>query len=112
MQSAGSLIRSTRLSARATQAQLARRLGTTQPAVAKLERDDSNPTLRTVREALGALGHDLRLESIPRVASVDESLVRKQLELTPGQRLRQLEAMHREAGLLAAAGARARGERA
>jgi transcriptional regulator with XRE-family HTH domain len=111
MKSVGSLIRDTRRSAGVTQAQLARRLGTTQPAVAKLEGEHSNPTLRTVTDALAALGHELRLEAVPRPAAVDESLIRRQLELSPAERLRQLEAMHRQARVLAAAGARARGER-
>jgi len=111
MTSPGSLIRATRRRTGATQEQLARRLGTTQSAVAKLERDDSNPTLRTVTDALAALGHDLRLEAVPRATTVDESLIRRQLELTPAERLRQLEAMHRQARVLAAAGARSRGER-
>lgn len=106
----GLLIRDIRRRAGVTQVQLARRLGTTQPAVAKLERDDSNPTVRTLSDALAALGHELRLEAVPRAATVDESLIRRQLELTPAQRLRQLEAMHRQARVLAAAGARARGE--
>ncbi len=109
--SAARLIRETRRRAGVTQVQLAKRLGTTQPAVAKLERDDSNPKLNTVVEALAALGHELRLEAVPRAANVDESLVRRQLELTPAQRLRQLEAMHRQARVLATAGARARDER-
>jgi hypothetical protein len=85
-------------------------MGTTQSAVASLERADSNPTIRTVADALDALGHELALDAVPRPAGVDESLIRKQLELSPGQRLRELEAMAREARTLTLAGGRARGE--
>ncbi len=46
----------------------------------------------------------------PRRPSVDESLIRQQLALTPTQRLRGLEDMYRQARELAQAGARSRGE--
>jgi hypothetical protein len=85
-------------------------MGTTQSAIAALEREDSNPTLRTVADALDALGHQLVLTATPRPAGVDESLIRQQLELTPVERLRSLESMARQARVLALAGARARGE--
>jgi hypothetical protein len=85
-------------------------MGTTQSAVATLERPDSNPTLRTVADALDALGYELTLGASPKPAGVDESLIRQQLELTPAQRLSQLESMAHEAGKLMLAGARARGE--
>ncbi len=46
----------------------------------------------------------------PRQAGVDESLIRRQLELTPAQRLRGLETMYAQVRELALAGARSRGE--
>jgi hypothetical protein len=85
-------------------------MGTTQSAIAALEREDSNPTLRTVADALDALGHQLVLTATPRPAGVDESLIRQQLELTPAQRLRSLESMAAQARALTLAGARSRGE--
>lgn len=104
----GPLIARLRRGSGVTQAQLARRMGTTQPAVAKLERDDSNPTLATIVDALDALGHELSLVTRPRPARVDESLIRRQLELSPQQRLKSLESMAREGDLLSEAGARSR----
>lgn len=104
----GPLIARLRREEGVTQAQLARRMGTTQPAVAKLERDDSNPTFATVADALDALGQQLSLVARPRPARVDESLIRRQLELSPAQRLAALESMAREADVLTAAGSRAR----
>jgi hypothetical protein len=85
-------------------------MGTTQSAIAALERADSNPTVRTVADALDALGHQLVLSATPKPAGVDETLIRQQLELTPAQRLQSLEAMAGETRTLMLAGARARGE--
>lgn len=107
---AGSLVRSLRREAGVTQRQLASRMGTTQSAVAALERRDSNPTVNTVADALDALGYELALGASPKPPGVDESLIRQQLELTPAQRLRQLETMAHEARELMLAGARAHGE--
>ena len=56
------------------------------------------------------LATELTLGASPKPPGVDESLIRQQLELTPAQRLGQLEAMAHEARVLMLAGARARGE--
>jgi transcriptional regulator with XRE-family HTH domain len=106
----GALIRGLRHEAELTQRELAKRMGTTQSAVATLERADSNPTVRTVADALDALGYRLSLSATRKPSGVDESLIRKQLELTPAQRLQSLETMAAEARGLVLAGAKARGE--
>jgi transcriptional regulator with XRE-family HTH domain len=85
-------------------------MGTTQSAVAALEKPGSNPTLRTLADAFDALGYELTLGASPKPPGVDESLIRQHLELTPAERLRQVEAMAHEARELTLAGARARGE--
>lgn len=95
-----------------TQAELADRLGTSQPAVAKLERPGANPTVETLDRVLRATGHRLTLDAPARVPGVDESLIRKQLELTPAERIRGLEAMYSQMQTLTRAGARARGRAA
>jgi transcriptional regulator with XRE-family HTH domain len=105
------LLRDSRRRAGLTQRQLALRLGVTQAAVAKLERPGANPTFETLAGALWATGHRLELEAPARAGGIDESLVRRQLELSPGERLRGLEAMYATARGLALAGARSRGER-
>ena len=107
---AGPLIRSLRHEAGLTQQQLAGRTGTTQSAIATLEKAGSNPTLRTLADAFDALGYELILEATPKPPGVDESLIRQHLELSPAERLRQVEAMAHQARELALAGARARGE--
>jgi transcriptional regulator with XRE-family HTH domain len=92
-----------------TQAELARRLGISQAAVARLERPDSNPRVATLDRALRATGAQLVISARAHKPSVDESLIRQQLALTPMQRLSGLEAMYQEAQELARAGATNRG---
>lgn len=78
--------------------------------MAKLEQSESNPTVRTLAKALRATGHELRLVADERPAGVDASLIQSQLDLTPDQRLVQLEAMYEWGRELTIAGAKARGE--
>lgn len=107
---AEALIKNARVEAGLTQAQLADRLGTTQSAVARLERSGANPRVQTISRALAACGRRLSLESAPDVASIDETLVARQLRLTAGERLRAFDRAYAEARLLALAGRRARRE--
>jgi transcriptional regulator with XRE-family HTH domain len=104
------LIRAARAEAKLTQAQLARRLGTSQPAIVKLERPGANPTVRTLDRVLRATGHHLELSAPPWSPGIDESLIRKQLALAPAERLRELERQSAQMRRLALAGARSRGE--
>lgn len=79
-------LRRARLDAGLTQAQLAARLGVTQPTVAALERPGANPRVRTLERALGATGHKLELhERI--LPPVDETQIADRLRLTPADRL-------------------------
>lgn len=109
---ASSLLKRARGDAGLTQAQLARRLGVSQAAVAKLERSQANPTIATLEHALGAVGRRLVLSTEPIGRGIDETLVIEQLRLTPQQRLEQLESMYRWGRELELAGAKARGESA
>jgi transcriptional regulator with XRE-family HTH domain len=105
------IIRDARRSAGLTQAELARRLGVAQPVVARLETHAANPTVETLDRTLRATGHRLALAIEPHAPSVDESLIRKHLELSPSDRVRRLEQLVDEGQKFAAAGARSRGER-
>jgi len=107
---ADALVRRARTDAKLTQAELARRLGTSQPAVVKLERPGANPTVRTLDRVLRATGHRLELGAPEWSPGIDESLIRRQLELPPAERLRQLERQSAEMRRLMIAGARSRGE--
>ena len=90
------LIRSAREAAGVSQESLARRLGTTQPAVARLESGRTSPTVRTLRRALSALDHDLELVSRPRAAAgVDATLLKRQLRLSPAERVAAFERTYR-----------------
>jgi transcriptional regulator with XRE-family HTH domain len=104
------LIRRARAAARLSQAELARRLGSSQPAIVKLERPGANPTVRTLDRVLRATGHRLDLRAPAWSPGVDESLIREQLALAPAERLRRLERQAAEMRRLAIAGARGRGE--
>lgn len=106
------LVREARKSAGLTQAQLAERMGTTQPVIARLERGGGNPTVETVERALHAAGHQLELQAVPTdLQTVDESLIRQQLALSPADRIRALDAQAPFARTLMEAGARARERR-
>jgi transcriptional regulator with XRE-family HTH domain len=106
----GKLLSDARRQAGLTQTDLAKRLAISQAAVAQLERADSNPRLATLDRALRATGFALVLTARPRRPTVDESLIRQQLELKPAERLRGLEAMYEEARKLTRAGEMHRGK--
>lgn len=106
----GRLLADARRSAGLTQTDLATRLAISQAAVAQLERSDSNPRIATLDRALRAAGLELVLTTRPRKPTVDESLIRQQLELTPIERLRGLEAMYEQARKLTTAGEMHRGK--
>jgi transcriptional regulator with XRE-family HTH domain len=110
MHDAASLLKSARRRAGITQADLARRLDISQAAVAKLESPRANPTVDTLDRALWATGHRLTLDAPARRPGVDESLIRRHLELSPAERLRGIETMYVQARKLALAGAKSRGE--
>jgi len=104
------LLKDARLHAGLTQAKLARRLGISQAAVAKLERPDANPTVGTLEDALWVTGQRLVLATEPLRRGIDETLVFEQLRLSPTQRLAQLEHMYEWGRELSLARARARGK--
>jgi transcriptional regulator with XRE-family HTH domain len=83
---AASLIRQARSEAGLTQAKLAALIGTTQSAVARLERPGSNPTVATLQSALHATGHSLGL-SVGTATGIDETQILELLRLTPRERL-------------------------
>jgi predicted transcriptional regulator len=107
------LIREARRKAGLTQTELAERAGVTQPVIARLERGGGNPTFETLERVLHAAGHRLELRAVEQgLVTVDETLIRQQLALSPADRIR---ALHAQAALmqrLVKAGERAREQRA
>jgi transcriptional regulator with XRE-family HTH domain len=87
MRTPADLLRETRQTAGLTQAQLAKRVGTTQAGIARLERRGSNPTLATLERALRATGHRLELSAPAAPSSIDETLLYGTLRRTPAERL-------------------------
>jgi transcriptional regulator with XRE-family HTH domain len=110
MTTPGSLIRNARRSAGLSQASLASRLGTTQSAIARLERDASSPRVKTVERALHACGQRLELRAHPGQSSIDESLVASMLRMPAGDRIKSFEQSYANVREFALAAARSRGE--
>ncbi len=108
MARAASLIRDARLAAGLTQAELAERLGVSQSAIAKLERETSNPTVETLDRVLRATGHRLQMIAPMWSDGVDVSLIRQALERTPAERIKSVERMNRDMRRLQVAAARSR----
>ena len=79
------LVRRARLTAGLSQAQLARRVGTTQSAVSRWEHGHDEPRIASLSELMTACG--LRLELVVEPDDVDRAQIRQQLAMTPTQRL-------------------------
>jgi len=94
--SAPVLLRTTRRAAGLTQSELAARLRMGQAAIAGLERPGANLTLATLEEALDAMGHRLELRAVPDTSGVDETLIARNLRMSPAERLVAFETAHRE----------------
>jgi transcriptional regulator with XRE-family HTH domain len=107
----GTLIREARLRHGIDQAELARRVGTAQPAISRIERDVVSPTLETLNRLLEAMGETLSLRALNLNAPVpggsNQSIAELRADyrdLTPAQRLAQA-AQLSEFGTKLAAGA-------
>lgn len=90
METPNTLVRKLRLGAGLSQRALARRAGTSQPAVARYERGAATPSWETLQRLAGACGQRLRLnaEAVPDPHDVE--LAEALLRLTPEERLRAL----------------------
>jgi transcriptional regulator with XRE-family HTH domain len=115
------LLTSARESAGLTQAELARRAGTSQSAIARLERGQVSPSLETVRRLARAAGFEVRVSLVPRTdgdpvveaykRDVDRTLLRDNLRKTVDRRLRDIDAFRRDADELRSAVASRRARR-
>jgi transcriptional regulator with XRE-family HTH domain len=82
----GRLIREARRLRGLTQADLARRLGTTQSAVSNWERDRDIPRVDTLARILEACGFEADM-TFRRHDDVDRAQIRQNLVMTPAERL-------------------------
>jgi uncharacterized protein len=105
---AGDLIRTTRVRRGLSQARLARRVGTHQSAISRLEADEISPGVETLDLLLRAMGE--RLEICGGAPERDYALAHRRAtaERSPSERLALGISWNRMAGRLAAAGKRAR----
>jgi len=82
----GHLIRAARRVGGLTQADLARRLGTTQSAVSNWERGRDTPRVDTLARILEACGFEADM-TFRRLDDVDRAQIRQNLAMTPAARL-------------------------
>jgi transcriptional regulator with XRE-family HTH domain len=85
--SPGALLREARIRHELSQEQLAIRAGTTQSAIARIERDRVSPSIKTLTALFQAMEEDFVFGTRPRDWGVDLSLNHLSLEYTPTQRL-------------------------
>jgi transcriptional regulator with XRE-family HTH domain len=92
----GAFIRDVRRRHGLDQAELARRVGTAQPAISRIERDAVSPTLATLNRLLEAMGETLSFDTLEVGASPPKGgnqsigeLRADYRELTPEERLGQ-----------------------
>lgn len=85
----GSLIREARVRAGLTQAELARRAGTSQSAVARWETGASPPSLERLRGVLAACGLELRI-AMEEPDEGQRTLIESRLAVPPERRLEDL----------------------
>jgi transcriptional regulator with XRE-family HTH domain len=109
MMTPGELIRMTRRARGLSQERLARRVGTHQSAVSRLEADEVSPSVETLDLWLRAMGGSLSLRSGAPERRYDPLHRRTMAERTPDERLALGISWNRLAGRLAAAGKEARG---
>ena len=83
----GRLIRDARTRHRLSQERLARRAGTTQSAISRIEQERISPTVQTLAELLHLMGEDLHLAAQQRVAGIDPTLIDERLRMSEEERL-------------------------
>lgn len=71
-----------------SQRELARRTGTAQPTISRIERGLMSPTVATLEPLIKACGMELEIIERPGVG-VDRSLIVERLKMNPTERLRR-----------------------
>lgn len=105
------MIREARRRAGLTQTELAERVGTTQSAIARLERGHGHPTLQRLSELVEACGLELQVRLVPS-DDHDWSMVKRNAALDADERVARALAGIRLAEGFRQAGARHRAESA
>jgi transcriptional regulator with XRE-family HTH domain len=105
---AGQLIKATRARHKLSQARLARRVGTHQSAISRLEADEISPSVETLELLMQAMGAGLDLTAAPMERDYDPAHRRTAAKRSPAERLALGISWNRMAGRLRAAGREAR----
>lgn len=87
--SPGELLKEVRRRQGVSQELLAKRAGTTQSAISRIESGRVSPSVDTLWELLYLLGEDLELSAQERNSGIDVTLNRANLAFTPAQRVRR-----------------------
>lgn len=104
----GETIRRRRLANGLTQAQLARRAGSTQAAISRLERGEVSPSFETVERLLAVMGEEAVLQVRRAASDHDPARLRALRRRSAEDRWRLAASWNRLAGEFSRAGARAR----
>lgn len=83
----GELLRQARVRHELSQEQLAIRAGTTQSAIARIEKDRTSPSIKTMTALFQAMEEDFVFGAKPRDWGVDLTLNHMNLEYAPSERL-------------------------
>lgn len=83
----GRLLREARVRHGLSQERLARRAGTTQSAISRIEQERISPTVQTLAELLYLMGEDLVLTAQQRDAGIDPTLIDERLRMSEEERL-------------------------
>lgn len=86
----GGVVRRARLERGLSQAALAGRAGTSQPAIARLEAGRTSPSVDTLERLFGALGMRMEIRGAEIEPGVDRTLIAQALRRTPRERLRRM----------------------
>ena len=87
--SGSEIVKMVRLRAGLTQAEVASRCGTTQSAIARIERGGSEPSITRVESIARACGFDVNF-SITAIDTNEEETFRRNLLLSPEQRMQRV----------------------
>ena len=104
----GQLIREARLRHRLSQQRLARRIGTRQSAISRLEADEISPSVATLELMMRAMGERLEIGAAKPLRDYDPLHLKATRARPPAERFELGISWNRMAGRLALAGRRAR----
>ena len=91
------MVRKARSRAELSQRELARRAGTSQSVVARIERGQTKPSSETLTRLLAAAGFEIRAELVPRTVADTHMFddISRILALTPEERLLEVRNLSR-----------------